>query len=391
MTGQHATLLRKRGEHDSGRVGMVELFFDLVFVFAITQLSHGLLANLSVTGAAQTALLLPATWWVWTYTTWCTNWLDPARIPVRLCLFALMIAGLVLAAAIPRAFAERGLVFALAYASMQIGRTLFMLWALRHAPQNLRRSFQRVLAWLLLGSAVWIAGGLADAEARVGLWLLALGIELAAPLAYYWTPGLGRSHISDWDIDGAHMAERAALFVIIALGESLLITGATFAECVWNLQTSAAMLVALIGTIAMWWIYFDTGHERAAHRIVHASDPGRQGRSAYTYLHIPMVAGVIACAVADELVLVHPDHASAAAVVAIVGGPFLYVLGNLLFKWTTNDRRSPPLSHSIGLGLLALLAPLGFAHGCSALVLSGLTTLVLVIVASWESIALSRR
>ena len=386
------SLLRKRGGHESGRVGMVELFFDLVFVFAVTQLSHGLLANLTLLGAAQMALLLPAVWWVWIYTSWSTNWLDPERIPVRLCLFGLMLAGLVLAAAIPEAFAERGLFFALAYAAMQVGRTAFALWAVRHdGRRELVLTFKRALCWLSLASAAWIAGGLASAEARVGLWLLALGIDLAAPLLYYWTPGLGRAHAADWDIDGAHMAERCALFVIIALGESLLITGATFAECEWHAQTSTAMLVAVVGTIAMWWIYFDTGHERAAHRIAHAAEPGRQGRSAYTYLHIPIVAGVIVCAVADELVLMHPDHASPAGVVAIIGGPFAYVLGNLLFKWITNDRRSPPLSHLVGLGVLALLVAPAWAHWFSALALSALTTVVLVAVATWETIALHRR
>ena len=98
MQTQTRSLLRTRGGHDSGKVGMVELFFDLVFVFAVTQLSHSLLAHLSLSGAAQIALLLPAVWWVWIYTSWSTNWLNPERIPVRLCLFALMIAGLVLSA-----------------------------------------------------------------------------------------------------------------------------------------------------------------------------------------------------------------------------------------------------------------------------------------------------
>src|SRR5687767_12912288 len=118
MPISHTTLLRERGHHDSGRVGMVELFFDLVFVFAVTQLSHTLLAHLSWEGALHTALLLPAVWWVWIYTSWATNWLNPERIPVRLCLFGLMLAGLVLSASIPAAFAERGLSFACSFVAM---------------------------------------------------------------------------------------------------------------------------------------------------------------------------------------------------------------------------------------------------------------------------------
>src|SRR5437868_6789991 len=107
MASTASPLLRERGHHDSGKVGMVELFFDLVFVFAVTQLSHSLLANLTPIGAAQMALLLPAVWWVWIYTSWTTNWLNPERVPVRLCLFAMMLGGLVLAASIPAAFDGR--------------------------------------------------------------------------------------------------------------------------------------------------------------------------------------------------------------------------------------------------------------------------------------------
>ena len=391
MQNNSNSLLRTRGTHESGRVGMVELFFDLVFVFAVTQLSHSLLAHLTPIGVAQVALVLPAVWWVWIYTSWSTNWLNPERIPVRLCLFALMLMGLVLAAAIPGSFAERGAVFALAYIAMQLGRTAFVLWAVRNESPTLTRTFQRILIWFVVSSVFWIVGSFAESEARFGWWALALAIELLGPALYYVVPGLGRSSISDWNIDGAHMAERCALFVIIALGESLLITGATFAELQWNDAAIASMVTAVIGSVAMWWMYFDTGAERAQHRIVHASDPGRQGRMAYTYLHLPIVAGIIVCAVADELVLMHPDHATDAAIAVILSGPFLYLLGNALFKWVTNDRRLPPFSHLIGIASLIALTVPAFSHWFTALQLSVLTTIVLVAVAAWESIALQRK
>jgi low temperature requirement protein LtrA len=389
MTAE-TSLLRARESHDGGRVGMVELFFDLVFVFAITQLSHALLADLTATGGMRMALLLPAVWSVWVYTSWTTNWLNPERLPVRLCLFAMMIAGLILAAAIPGAFAERAVYFAAAYVSMQVGRTLFVLWALPQTSVRLLRTFQRILVWLALAGVAWLIGAFASEQTRFAWWLFAMSCEVLSPALYFWVPGLGRSQIADWDIDGAHIAERCALFVIIALGESLLITGATFAGLTWNADAIIAMLIAVVGSIAMWWIYFDTGAERAQRRIVHASDPGRQGRLAYTYLHLPIVAGVIVCAVADELVLMHPDHASNAGIVVILAGPLIYLLGNLLFKWVTNDRRGPPLSHMAGLGLLIVLAPFASAHWFSALALSILTTAILVSVATWESVALRR-
>jgi low temperature requirement protein LtrA len=382
-------LLRQRG-HEEARVGMVELFFDLVFVFAVTQLSHSLLAHLNAAGAVQAGLLLLAVWWVWIYTSWFTNFLDPERIPVRTCLFVMMLAGLLLSSSIPDAFGVRGLVFAVAYASMQVGRTLFYLWAIRGSQVAMVRNFQRILVWLVLSAVFWIGGGIAAPEQRFAWWLAALVVDFISPLVYFWVPGLGRSSIADWTVDGGHLAERCALFVIIALGESLLVTGATFAALAWDRVAIAAFLVALIGSIAMWWVYFDTGAERASRRIRHSTRPGLQARSAYTYLHALIVAGVIVGAVSDELLLSHPDHLSSGSAAAILGGPALYLLGNALFKWVTNDRRSPPLSHMIGLTLLAALVPVAFAHLASALLLGALANGALVVVAAWESIALRR-
>jgi low temperature requirement protein LtrA len=384
-------LLRTRGGHDGSRVSMVELFFDLVFVFAVTQLSHTLLARLDAIGAAQIALLLIAVWWVWVYTTWVTNWLDPERTAVRACLLVLMLAGLVLSSSIPRAFAQHGLAFAGAYASIQVGRTLFFLWAVRGGPVHLRANFHRILSWFALSALFWLAGGFASDAARFTLWAAALLLEFMAPWCYFYVPGLGRSRTTDWDVDPHHLAERCALFVIIALGESLLVTGATFSELAWNGTTVIAFAADFLGSVAMWWIYFDTGARRATDHFAHSSDPGRVGRGAYTYLHLPIVAGIIVCAVADELVLVHPEHASDAGIGAILGGPALYLLGNALFKWVTNVRRAPPLSHLAGVLLLLVLAPFAFSHVFSALALGVATTAVMVLVAAWETAAINRR
>jgi len=176
--------------------------------------------------------------------------------------------------------------------------------------------------------------------------------------------------------------------VIIALGESLLVTGATFSEMEWNRTSWIALTVSVVGSILMWWVYFDTGAERATQRIRKATTPGRQARSAYTYVHVLIVAGIIISAVADELVLAHPDHGTNPAIVVILVGPACYLLGTLVFKWITNDRWSPPLSHLAGLALLALLVWPAAAHLLSPLWLSACTTGVLAVVAVWESIAL---
>jgi low temperature requirement protein LtrA len=386
------TLLRDRSRAGSGRVGMVELFFDLVFVFAVTQLSHTLLAELTAESLLHVALVFLGVWWVWMYTAWMTNWLDPEQVPVRICLFLLTVAGLFLSVSIPHSFADRGLVFAGAYATMQVGRTLFVLWAVRGGrAERLAKTFQRILVWLLISGALWVIGGVAEPSARLGWWALALAIEMLGPWVRYWVPGLGSASTSDWNVDGGHMSERCALFVIIALGESLLVTGATFAGLTWDATTLTAFFSAALGSILMWWIYFDTGAERGHHRIAHAADSGRVARSAYTYVHIVIVAGIIVCAVADEIVLMHPSHGTDAGLLAILGGPACYLAGAAWFKWGTNDRRTPPLSHMVGLVLLATLAWPALTHAITPLACSIATTLVFAVVAGWETVALSAK
>ena len=386
MMGAGASLLRVRHGHDHTRVTYVELFFDLVFVFAITQLSHTLLEHLSLKGLLQTTLLLMAVWWVWIYTSWVTNWLDPDKTPVRLLLFALMLAGLVLSTSIPQAFDSKGIAFAGAYVFMQLGRSVFMLRALKGHNAGNYYNFQRIICWLGLSALFWIAGGFAQGDARFALWGIALLIEYAGPSFRFWTPGLGASTTSDWDVEGGHLAERCGLFVIIALGESVLVTGATFAKLAWTPVTMAAFLVAFVGSVAMWWIYFNIGAERASRHISASDDPGSMARLAYTYLHLVLVAGIIVVAVGDELVLAHPTgHADVKTAAVLLGGPALYLIGNLLFKRTS--AKHFPLSHLVGLGLLALLVPA--AAVASPLLLSCATTLVLIMVAIWETRSLT--
>jgi low temperature requirement protein LtrA len=369
---------------------MVELFFDLVFVFAVTQLSHALIADLTPRGAMQVGLLLLAVWWVWIYTSWVTNWLDPERIPVRICLLVMLAAGLVMSVSIPQAFGERGPHFAAAYAFMQVGRTLFFLWAVRGSAGPLRRNFQRILVWLSISGACWLVGGFTEEWDRYGWWLAAIAIEIAGPWLYFYVPGLGRSSTADWNVHGGHMAERCGLFVIIALGESLLVTGATFAGMDWSTDGWVAFLVAVLGSVLMWWIYFDTGARRGEHRIMHSADPGRLARLGYTYLHLPIIAGIIVCAVGDEITLLHPGHVTPATVAVLIGGPACFLAGAALFKWVTNDRRAPPLSHLAGLAAFAMLAWVVIARHPSALQIASATTAVLLVVAVWESLALRK-
>jgi low temperature requirement protein LtrA len=370
------------------RVTNAELFFDLVFVFAVTQLSHMLLGRFTALGAVQVTLLFLAVWWVWVYTAWVTNWLDPDRTPVRILLFLLMLGGLVLSTSIPTAFEGRGLWFAIAYAVMQVGRTLFWLLATPAHRTPVRHNAIRILVWLCGSAVFWILGGFAEGQTRLWLWIVALSIEYVAPLVRFWTPVLGFSSMEAWSVEGGHMAERCAGFIIIALGEAVVVDGATFAELNWTPENIGAFLAALLGSIAMWWIYFHKGAEAGSEMISKSSESGRVARLAYTYLHMPIVAGIVLCAVADELVLKHPGgHSDFRTVVSAVGGPLLFLVGTILFKYVI--RNFLQLSHGVGIIALAVLA--WFGSDLSPLLLSVLTTAILVVVAVWESLSLQSK
>jgi low temperature requirement protein LtrA len=360
------------------RVTNIELFFDLVYVFAITQLSHYLLGHADVRGALQAGLLLAMVWMVWSYTTWVTNWLDPELMAVRLLLVVLMLISLAMSASLPRAFEDLGLWVGGAYAVQQIGRTVFMVIALRGHP--LEANFQRILAWCVVSSAFAVAGGLAHGNARALLWLVAVCVDLLGGIVGFYTPGLGRSRTSDWTIEGGHFAERCQAFILIALGESIVIIGATLTEVKEVTPASvAAFVIAFAGSVAMWWLYFDQSAGAAAEMIARSDDPGRLGRSAYHLIHPVMVAGIIVSAAADEKVLSDPGQpASAAAAWMILGGPALFLAGHAAFKLVVWRVISwPRLAGIAGLALLALAA-----HAISALALAACAAVLVTAVAA---------
>jgi low temperature requirement protein LtrA len=373
-------LLRDRRGH--ARVTNEELFFDLVYAFAVTQLSHRLLEDLSFANAGQTLVLWFAVWLGWQYTCWVTNWFNPEHPRIRLLLFALMLIGLVMSATIPGAFAEAGLAFAGCYAAIQVGRTLVVLASLPRG-HALVPNFRRILAWVLVSAAFWIAGGLSEGQAREVLWIAGVLCEYAAPMLGFAVPGLGRSATRDWTIDGGHLAERNQLFVMIALGESILATGASFSQAPHlDLATTLALVAAFIGSVAMWWVYFDTASGDGTHAIAQADDPGRIG-ARFHYVHVVLIAGVIAAAVGDELVLQHPHGAvELAAAAVLIGGPLLYLVGNAAYKRIVYGHL--PLSHIVGVVLLLALAAL--APRIDRLAAAGLTTLVLVVVAVMQTL-----
>lgn len=369
-------LLRARVD-GAQRVTNTELFFDLVYVFAITQLARTLNEDLTWHGAFRAVLLLLAVWWAWIYTAWITNWLHPDARAVRVMLLVVMLASLVVAAALPEAFGERGLVFAVTYVVMQLGRTIFVLFAVRRET-GLLRNFQRIASWLVLSGTCWVIGGCCSGGTRDVVWLIAVALDVVSPVCGFYTPGLGRSTTADWTIAGEHLAERCQLFMIIVFGESILDTGATLASVSFTAARVTAFVGAFAGTVALWWVYFDRSAEDSSRRIATAADPGRLGRSAYTYYHLPMVAGIILTAVADERVIAHPTRpGDTATTLVLLGGPVLFLAGHFLFKLAVFRRLSVP--RLVAIAVLAALVPLGAV--VSPLVLGTISIVVVIGVA----------
>jgi low temperature requirement protein LtrA len=379
-TGRGRRLLipeRSRGE---ARVEPIELFFDLVFVFAATRLTHLLVERMTPGGAGETLLLLMAIWSAWSFTTWTTSWFDSRTLPVRALLIGIMLGSLFMSAAIPEAFGEHGLAFAAAYVTIQVGRNGLTFFAIGRG-HPLTGNFLRVLIWSVVLGTLWIAGALTEGDGRVMLWALAVAIDYVVTWFGFPVPGLGHSRTAEWSIAGEHLAERNELFIILALGESILLTGTTFAGLPRSGATVAAVIVAFVGSVALWWLYFDRSAMVGREAIAHTDNPGWLGLSAYTYFHLPMVAGIILAAGADELTIAHPlDQATSALAVLALGGPALYLIGNVLFTWELSRR--VPWSRLVAITALVALVPL--AADAPALMLLTAATVIVVALVVWD-------
>jgi low temperature requirement protein LtrA len=246
---------------------------------------------------------------------------------------------------------------------------------------RLRDVFERLVVWSAASGVLWLAGAALDSDQRLMLWIPALALELAAPAAGYWLPGRGRAATTDYDIEGGHFAERCQLFIIIALGESIVVTGATASAAGLTLTVVLCLVVAFIQTAALWWLYFGATAERARATMSACDDPGRLARDAYTYLHLPIVAGIIATAVGNDRLIAEPHHAlHGVGLAMMLGGPALFLLGESLFRWrmtgTTNVTRVAVA------GLLILLVPIG--GQVSALLVSVIVAALVSALAAWE-------
>jgi low temperature requirement protein LtrA len=358
----------------------MELFFDLVYVFAVTQLSEHLSAKLSATGTVQTLELFLAVWWAWNYTAWATNWIDPERPPVALLMLVLMGISLIMSAAIPDAFGNRGVVFAGAYVALQVLRSAFMVVAL--GGQKLGRNYAQLLAWSAISGVVWIVGaGFFDGVGRLLVWAGALALDLGAPVHGFRLPGVVGTPMESWPLAGGHLGERMQLMLMIALGESVLRVGATLSVKLAGITAAIALavLVGFVAVVCLWVVYF-LRHAEEGTRIVGRSEQSaaRLARAGYAYAHAAMVAGVIVLAVAIRATIDDPTGSVPGAVAAVVlGGPALYLAGLAFFKQVLWQR--PPWPVLGAIAVLVVLAAL--ARVADRLALAAAATAVLLVLA----------
>lgn len=375
-------LLRRR-EDGIASVSFSELLFDLIYVFAVTQLSHYFLHHLDLLGFIQSTVLWFAVWLGWQHTAWVTNWFNPNVRSVRILLFALILVGLVMTSAIPGAFENRGLIFALCYVTIQVGRTVVILIMLGN-KHELAPNFRRILGWFIISAVFWICGAFQEGYWRIAIWAIAVVCDYTSPMFGFYIPFLGRSDSGkEWTIDGHHLAERSQLFVIIAFGETILMSGASLSEMEeWTAPVILAALVSCISSLAMWWIYFDTSSEAGSEKIRKVDNPGLLGLK-YHSIHVILVGALILCAVGDELVVSHPlGHITKGGIFVIIIGPVIYLAANMVYKWFTC--RIIAKSHMVGIIALIVLIP--FSPLFNLLTVNAISVSVFVFISIYEII-----
>jgi len=313
--------VKSTGDQARREVTPLELFFDLVYVFALGQLSHHFLAHPTWGGAAQTLLLYLAVYAAWAYTTWAVTLIPAENVRTRRMLLAVMLAGLFMNAAIPRAFDETGWIFVGTYLLIHLGPTVWLLTA-GLDPVN-QEHFRRVLVWFAAAAPLWLIGASADGGARLAWWAGASLVELVGTLTAHPFPGR-RLDSRELPFAGGHLLERGRLFMIIAFGEAVLTTGAALTTAPYEPMTLLTGSVALTGTIALFWLFFGRS-EQVMHHIRRTEDPMRAGLTGVYSLMIS-VAGMIAAAAGDERVITHPtEHAGITTNLLLFGGPILYI------------------------------------------------------------------
>ncbi|MEV4656593.1 low temperature requirement protein A [Micromonospora sp. NPDC049301] len=344
-------LLRKL--EDIARASLLELFFDVVFVFALRALAQQLLNNLTWSGAFQTLVLLLAIGWVWSLTARVTGLLNPRRLSVQLLVIATMVGALVLSAAVPEAFGKTGLIFAVTYLAIQIGRSLFLVVLLR--GQELQLVAGRAAIWHAATGVPWLIGAFASGAVRTALWTLAVVLIYAARRFSYPLPGLRPLAGAQLPAGGEYMADRNRALFVIGLGEVILAIGSSLTGRGFAADQTLAFVVTFAGTALVWRIYLFRAGEDIAPAIKASADPDRLG-TLVSYAHLVMIAGLVVTSVGAQLVIDDPlGRPRAATTVSILGGTALFLAGRAVLQYLVYDQISR--SRVIGLLALACLLP----------------------------------
>jgi low temperature requirement protein LtrA len=357
------------------RVTPLELFFDLVFVLAITQCTALMADNPTWEGFAQGLLVLGVLWWSWVGYSWLTSVVDPEEGVVRFAMFAAMAGLLVVSLCVPEAFDDLALLFAGAYAVVRMGHIALYLVASRDDPA-LRQSVIGLAGGTAIGTGLLIAASAADGPLQGALWAVALSLDMAEPYVF---------GSEGWKLVPAHFAERHGLIIIIALGESIVAIGVG-AEHGVDAGVVAAAVLGVAVAAALWWLYFDIVALVAERRLSNAAE-GRErneiARDSFSYLHFPMVAGIVLLALGLKKTLEHvEDPLEIEIAVAMLGGPALYLLAHVAFRWRNVHRFSAPRL----LCALLFLALIPAAVELPALATLGIVAVLLAVLIAYERV-----
>jgi low temperature requirement protein LtrA len=360
------------------KVTPLELFFDLVFVFAITQVTAMMAKDPTWPGVGRGLMILAAIWWAWVGYSWLTNFLATDEGVIRGAIFTAMAAMLVLAVALPHAFDDDAVLFAAAYAIVRVTQ-LAIYWISSKGDEGVRRSLTTVGPTWLIGPALILIGGLVGGDARYVLWGLALLIDFSGPLL---------SGIEGWHLHPGHFAERHGLIIIIAIGESIVAIGIGASEFEAGLTVGviASIVLGVAVSCAMWWAYFDVVAivaERKLHGLAAGGPRNRQARDSYSYLHLPMIAGIVLFALGAKKTVADYDHAlKLVPAVALSGGIALYLLAHVLFRL----RNLRTLNHARVVATVVLLAFIPLATELDAIVALAVVTVITVSLVTYERI-----
>jgi low temperature requirement protein LtrA len=318
---------------DVARVTPLELFFDLVFVLAITQCTALITTDADWEHLAQAMLVLGVLWWSWVGYTWLTSVVDPEEGAVRFAIFAAMAALLVMALCVPGAFGGEALLFAAAYAVVRWAQIGLFLLATRSEPE-FRRSVVG-LAWgTAVGTGLIATASATDGGLQLAIWALALALDMAGPF-FFGSEG--------WRLSPGHFAERHGLIIIIALGESIVAIGAG-SQAAIDAGVVAAAVLGIAAAGALWWLYFDVVALVAERRLTNApagKEQNEVARDSFSYLHFPMVAGVVLLAVGLKKTLGDVDEPlKTVPAAAMLGGVAVYLLAHVAFRWRNVHRFS---------------------------------------------------